>query len=82
MQTSALTTTDNPFSPFTQFDEWLQYDMRKGYHTPSLLARVVVVSPELSPSDTELAIETAIDEIVKTNPNGLFVKVTQEDYSH
>ena len=28
-----VTTADNPFSPFTQFDSWFMYDMRMGYNT-------------------------------------------------
>ena len=26
-----LTTIDNPFDPFEQFDEWLMFDKQKGY---------------------------------------------------
>lgn len=30
-----LTTEDNPFDPFTQYDEWYAFDYEKGYHTPA-----------------------------------------------
>lgn len=28
-----LTTLDNPFDPFTRFDEWLEYDTTLGYNS-------------------------------------------------
>lgn len=75
---SMLTTVDNPFSPFTQYDEWLAYDTRMGHHTNALLARIVVTSDELSETDQELAIEQAMDEIVRENVSGLHRKVQRE----
>ncbi len=79
MVQSMLTTTDNPFSPFSQFDEWNQYDMMKGYYTLSYLARIVRTSSDLSQADQSLAIEQGIDEIVRENPLGLYRKVSQSD---
>ena len=78
MLQSMLTTTDNPFDPFDDWDNWFAYDSRMGYHTPSFLARIAVVSDELSDQDQNLAIESAMDEIVKENVNGLYKKVTKE----
>lgn len=70
-----LTTIDNPFDPFTQFDEWLQYDQSSGYYTVEFLARVTITSVELSETDQELAMEIAIEEIVRENVNGMYKKV-------
>lgn len=69
-----LTTTDNPFSPITQYDEWLTWDMAT-YNTNSLLARVVRTSPELSDADQSLAIQNGISEIVDENVSGMHTKV-------
>lgn len=80
MTQSMLTTIDNPFNPFTQFDEWFAFDEAKGYHSCSYLARIVKTSDELSEADESLAIETAIDEIVKLNILGIYKKVTKEDF--
>jgi len=73
----ALTTADNPYNPFTDWDRWYQFDESKGYHSASLLARVVVTSDELSDADQQLAIENAVDEIVKTNTLGIYRKVSR-----
>jgi hypothetical protein len=70
-----LTTVDNPFNPFTQYDEWFEYDAALGYNTPAYLARVVRTSDELSEADQRIAIEQAIDEIIKENVLGLYRKI-------
>jgi hypothetical protein len=70
-----LTTTDNPFDPVTQFDEWYAYDGLLGYATLSYLARIVRTSDALSDADQKLAIEYAIDEIISEDPLGIYKKV-------
>lgn len=78
MVQAMLTTIDNPYSPFDEWDEWFTRDVMLGHHTPSYLARVVVTSDELSEADQDLAIDQAIDEIIKDNPLGIYIKVTKE----
>lgn len=73
---SMLTTIDNPFDPFTQFDAWYQYDEEKGYHTPQFLAKIAKTSSNMSDLDYEQEVERAIDEIVKFNVRGIDKKVT------
>ncbi len=71
-----LTTVDNPYNPFTQFDEWYAYDTRSGHHTLSLLARIIVTSSDLSDADQAIAAEQAVDEIAQDNVSGMHRKVT------
>lgn len=78
MAEHVLTTVDNPFNHVTQFKEWDAWDQQHGYHTLALLARVVVTSNNLSEADEALAIEEAIDEIVRENASGMHRKVSQE----
>ena len=73
-----LTTIDNPFSPFTEFQAWYSFDLAHGSDTPGFLARIVNTSDGLSETDQAQAIEFAIDEIVKENVNGVYKKVTQQ----
>lgn len=74
-----ITTSDNPFDPEKQFDQWKTFDELQGYNTCSYLARVVRSSPDLSPLDQAIALETAIDEIVKYNILGIYKKVVKDD---
>lgn len=78
MKESILTTIDNPYNPFEEYELWYDWDFRAGYHTPSFLARIVVTSDALSETDQNLAIEEAINEIVKENVSGVYTKVTRE----
>ena len=75
---SMLTTTDNPYDPFDDYDEWYAYDNSKGYNTPGLLARITITSDELSEPDQYLAIDQAIDEIVSENVSGIYKKVSRD----
>jgi hypothetical protein len=70
-----LTTIDNPYDPFMQYDEWLQFDESSGYNTTQYLARLTLSSDSLSDVDQSNAIETAIDEIIRENINGMYRKV-------
>ena len=73
-----LTTTDNPYDPFTEWEAWYGYDVAAGHHTASFLARITTTSDELSEVDQALAVETAIDEIVELNITGLYKKVSRD----
>lgn len=74
---SMLTTTDNPFDPFTQFDDWFAFDEQNGYHTCAYLARIAHTSNGLGTAENYSEIERAIDEIVKYNLTGNYKKVTR-----
>jgi hypothetical protein len=65
-----ITTTDNPFDFFTQFDDWYQFDESKGYHTCSYVARIAKVSNDLSELDNNIEIARAIEEILNFNLTG------------
>ena len=73
-----ITTIDNPFDPFEQFDEWRAFDESMGYYTCAYLARIVVTSPELSAKDEALAIDQAIEEIMNLNLLGIYKEVRKE----
>lgn len=75
-----LTTIDNPYSPFTQWDEWFAFDFQKGYHTPEYLARVSQSTNVFGASFENEQIEEAIDEIVFYNLNGMYKKVFESDF--
>ena len=74
-----ITTVDNPFNPRTKFDEWNAWDVHAGYHTLALLGRIINTSDDLSEPDQELAIDLAIDEIVKENVSGMHKKIEVEE---
>lgn len=73
-----LTTFDNPFDPFDDFDKWYAFDEAKGYHSCSYLARIAKVSSAFSDEDQINETNRAIDEIIELNPLGIYTKVSRE----
>lgn len=74
-----LTTLDNPYDYFTQFDEWYAFDIEKGYNTCNYLARIALTSTEMSDKDYEKAVEDAVDEIVRLNITGNYKKIVDKN---
>jgi hypothetical protein len=75
-----LTTIDNPFDPFTQYDEWRRYDVDHGYYTNEYLARIAVTSEDLPEEIANEEVNHALDEIISLNILGLYKKVTKDDF--
>lgn len=73
-----LSTIDNPWNPFTNFDEWYAFDVGHGYHSCAVLDRFARTSDALSDADNSLEISNAIDKIIKFDPFHRFIKVVQD----
>ena len=69
-----ITTVDNPFNYFTQFDEWLNYDHLMGYFTIEYLGRIIKDDQNLSEEEERLELERAMDSILEWN-GSLYKKV-------
>lgn len=76
-----LTTVDNPYDPFEQFDSWLLFDVEKGYNSCAYLGRIARTSDQLSENENDLEVERAIDEIVKYDFRNIYVKVNRQTVS-
>ena len=74
MNNVMLTTIDNPFNPFKQFDNWLNHDLKAGHDTCGKLARVAKTSNALSDDLNDEEISKAMDSLVETCP-GFFIKL-------
>ena len=60
-----VTTVDNPFDPFTQWDRWYRYDMNMGYNTCGRLANMAAISNDLSDAEIQDCIDAAIQDLIK-----------------
>ena len=72
----AITTTDNPYCPFTEFDQWYRFDVEAHHHTCQLLARIAKTSDQLTDEGNDAEIERAIDEILAYDVRGIYRKVS------
>lgn len=75
-----LTTVDNPFDKFEQYDEWLMFDIEKGYGTNELLARIMKDTKSFTDKEFNESLSNAIDEIIKNDFTGLYKKVYTDKY--
>ena len=74
----ALTTIDNPFDPFDDFDRWWMYDMSMGYNTCGWLANMAHGSPAFSDEMNSELNEMAMDELVENDPLGIRCKIIKQ----
>lgn len=74
-----VTTEDNPFDYFDDFDNWYAFDTQKGYNTLSYLMREAEVDDEMPESLRNQEIERAVDEICFFNLTGNYKKVYEKE---
>lgn len=70
-----LTTIDNEYNPFTQWDQWYEFDTRMGYNTCALLGYFSYATSDLDEEDYEIETNNAIDRVLAFNPFGRHMKV-------
>ena len=73
-----LTTVDNPYSPFTNWEEWYKWDVLNGYDTCGFLARLAPTTNKFSDERNEEEIQYAMDLIVRALP-GIYKKISSKD---
>ena len=73
-KTCYLTTIDNPFDKMDDYDSWLDFDSDHGYYTDAYLDRIARISPSMSEIEIENEYERAIDEIIKYDFRGIYIK--------
>ena len=73
-----LTTIDNPFSPFDEFEEWNRFDQEKGYMTVSLLCRCMHAPEELSQEEKDYEMTKESERLARLNLLGNYKLVSKE----
>ena len=82
-----LTTSDNPFNPFTHPVEWRAYDEDHGYYCREYLARVAETSPDLPDEEYTKAVNEAVFNILSHTskfpdpllPEGVYYEMAIEE---
>lgn len=70
-----LTTIDNPFHPYEEYDNWLRYDHDAGYYTQEYLARVAPTSEYNTEAVNQRILNAAIDDICRLDLLGIYKRV-------
>lgn len=71
------TTIDNPYSPFDDWTRWYLEDLRLGYDTCGLLARLAPSFSEIDNSGDDVALRL----LIQYNYSGKHIAVVPEDYN-
>ena len=74
----AVTTFDNPYDPFNQFEEWFMFDVEKGYNTCGHLARLTKVTDDMSQREESDDIEKCIDRMIELDFMNIYKKITRK----
>ncbi len=74
-----LTTYDNPFNPFREFERWWKEDLLLGHDCCGLLARTANTSDVASDELNDEDVLRAMDWIVSNEPM-IYKKVLASDY--
>lgn len=83
MRKCFITTKDNPYDPYEEFDPWYRYDLDHGYDSCGLLDRIAKTSDQLTEQENDREIERAIKEIIKYDVCDLYrMKVKNIDKKH
>lgn len=73
-----ITTVDNPFDPFTDFDNWYRFDESKGYCTSGYLARYFDDdTSDMSDAEYEERLSIAINKILNNDFMGQYFRVAR-----
>lgn len=76
---SMLSTKDNPYNPFEDFNNWYNYDNDCKYNSCGILDLITGDTSKLSPTEEALVTEMAIDSFVKSDPLGIYIKVQRDE---
>lgn len=92
MAATFVTTMDNPWDYFTEFDEWYAFDtgtagysvIGEPYNTLNYVARVIAElsdtpTSEMSDDEYNAVVNEAVDEICKLNLTGNYKKVYEKE---
>lgn len=70
-----ITTIDNPYDPFTEFDKWFDFDVEKGYYTCSKLARLSKITEDMTDKELIEEEQRVINRLIEIDPLDIYIKV-------
>lgn len=73
----ALTTIDNPYSPFKDWKKWLSWDESHHHFCTRKLARLAYCSDANPDDENEAEIDSAILKIITEPGNTKYIRVTE-----
>lgn len=73
-----ISTKDNPFDPFEQFEDWYRFDKEKGYDSNERATRLAHFEENMTEPECMQEFERAIDRLIEIDPFDVFIKVRRK----
>ena len=73
-----LTTIDNPYDPFDQFEEWFQYDVQHSYNCCGLVALLAETSDSMTEQEKDSILFEGMKQLIETDPLNQYTIVERE----
>ena len=70
-----VTTYDNPFNPWIDYEGWRVWDISHGYNTESMIAHFANYSETMGVNDSLIEFNRASDELIDTFGNKIWKKI-------
>lgn len=67
-----LTTIDNPYDPYTEYDQWLDWDHEHGYFTQEYMGRLANVAMDTDGDDLDAITDRVIQFILKNDSENIY----------
>lgn len=77
-----ITTIDNPYSPFDEFDDWWRYDRIHNYGTIEKLSRLSPNSDLFTDEENADETDKAVDRLMAIDILGIYKKAFKNDNYH
>lgn len=77
-ENAMLSTIDNPWNPFTHYDEWKAFDTQQGYNTYETLAVLGsfgLLQSKLTEFEFDQLVIDTMNRLIEDDPRGVYIKV-------
>lgn len=77
-ENAMLTTIDNPYNPFTEYNQWKEFDTvhnHNTYETLAVLGSFGLLEGKLSEVEFEQHVNDTMNRLIDTDPLGIWIKV-------
>ena len=74
---SMITTFDNPYDPFEEYELWYQFDTIQGYNTCGKVAAFVHSTYDMSEAIEDESFEQGYNDLLESDKLGIYLKVTK-----
>lgn len=80
MKDKMLTTIENPFNPFKNFENWLKFDREKNHFTLELIDRFTLSRTSFTEEFDRMMYDWALEDIIESDFEGKYRIVNENSY--